>query len=72
MAGFWLRLTPKPAFSISNVRGIDKIELLCQKPFKIIADLMQFGIYAQGKDQLDFETVSKVAWNYGLIAKRAD
>ena len=45
--------------------------LLHQKPFQIVADLMQFGVFASAKQMLDFKTISSVARKYGFIAKRA-
>jgi hypothetical protein len=45
--------------------------LLCQKPFQIVADLMQFGVFANVWQQLDFDTLSKVVRMYGFTAKRA-
>ncbi len=49
----------------------DLARLLNQKPFRIIADLMQFEIFfATAKQTLDFETISSVARKYGFIAKR--
>jgi len=44
---------------------------LAQKPFRIIADLMEIGVFAQVKQQLDFETISRVLRKYGFTAKRA-
>ena len=52
--------------SVSDLAG-----LLGQKPFQIIADLMQFGVYAIVKQTLDFEIISRVTRKYGFIAKRA-
>jgi hypothetical protein len=49
----------------------DLARLLSQKPFQIVADLMQFGIFATFKQTLDFQTISSVARKYGFIAKRA-
>jgi Translation initiation factor IF-2, N-terminal region len=45
--------------------------LLSQKPFQIVADLMQLGVFATVKQTLDFEVISSVARKYGFIAKRA-
>jgi hypothetical protein len=42
-----------------------------RKPFQIIADLMEFGIYANVKAQLDFETISRVLRKYGILARRS-
>jgi hypothetical protein len=50
---------------------LDLGRLLNQKPFRIIADLMQFGVFATVKQTLDFEVISSVARKYGFIAKRA-
>lgn len=44
---------------------------LAQKPFRIIADLMEIGVFANVKQELDFETISRVARKYGFTAKRA-
>ncbi len=45
--------------------------LLGQKPFRIIADLMQLGVFANVHQLLGFETVSRIARQYGFIAKKA-
>ena len=44
--------------------------VLNQKPFQIIADLMQIGVFATVNHILDFETILKVIRKYGFIAKR--
>jgi hypothetical protein len=44
---------------------------LAQKPFRIIADLMELGVFATVKQQIDFETISKVVRKYAFTAKRA-
>ena len=45
--------------------------LLDQKPFKIIADLMGLGVFANVNQPLHFETASEVLKKYGYTAKRA-
>jgi len=45
--------------------------LLKQKPFQIVADLMQFGVFANVNQALDFDIISSVARKYGFIEKRA-
>jgi translation initiation factor IF-2 len=45
--------------------------LLGKKPFQIIADLMEIGVFASANQSLDFEAISKVARQYGFIAKKA-
>jgi len=44
--------------------------LLKQKPFKIIADLMELGFFATVNQCLGFEAVSQVARRYGYLAKK--
>jgi hypothetical protein len=48
----------------------DLAALLGQKPCKIIAELMQLGVFATVRQALNFEAVSKIAWKYGYTAKR--
>ena len=45
--------------------------LLGQKPFKIIADLMELGIFVSAKHLLDFETASQIATKYGFTLKKS-
>src|SRR5216684_4168323 len=45
--------------------------LISQKPFMIVADLMQMGVFASAWQLLGFETISRVARKYGFIAKKA-
>ena len=47
-------------------------EMLKQKPFKIVADLMQLGIFATASQQIPFGAIIKVARLYGYTVKRAD
>ncbi len=49
---------------------LDLASLLEQKPFQIIADLMQLKIMATINQPLDFEIISFVAREHGFIAKR--
>jgi hypothetical protein len=44
--------------------------LLGEKPFKIIADAMELGIFANVNQSLGFEVVSQIAAKYGYTAKR--
>ena len=55
--------------NLTTVRVLAR--LLKQNPFRIIADLMGFGVFATTDQILDFEAVSGVARKYGFIAKRA-
>jgi hypothetical protein len=42
-----------------------------QKPFKIIADLMEIGIFANMKQKVRFEAAAHVLKKYGIVAKKA-
>jgi len=44
---------------------------LTQKPFRIIADLMELGVFVTVKHQLDFDTIARVVRKYGFTAKKA-
>lgn len=44
----------------------DLAAFLGKKPFEIIADLLQLGVYVTIKQAVNFETVSKVAWKYAI------
>jgi hypothetical protein len=46
-------------------------ELLGQKPFRVVADLVQFGIFAGVTQLLYFETISRIARKYGFIARQS-
>lgn len=46
--------------------------LLGQKPFRIVADLMQLGIFATVNQVVGFATMQKVARKYGYAAKVVD
>src|SRR5437016_1995932 len=44
--------------------------LLGQKPFEIIADAMELGVFANVNQPLAFEAISQIAWKYGYTARR--
>jgi len=46
-------------------------ELVGKKPFRIIADLMEVGMFATVNEMVSFEAAAAVLKRYGLIAKRA-
>ena len=46
-------------------------KVAAQKPFRIIADLMEIGIFANVKQEIGFEAASRVLKKYGIIAKKA-
>src|SRR5213596_2644748 len=42
-----------------------------QKPFRIIADMMEVGEFANVDGTVGFGPASKVAWKYGIYARLA-
>jgi len=44
---------------------------LGQRPFKIVADVMELGQLKFARDPVGFETAARIAQKYGFIAKRA-
>ena len=48
----------------------DLAAALRQKPFRIVADVLELGRMTFGKDPVDFDTASKVAWKYGFYTRR--
>lgn len=44
--------------------------LVNQKPFQVIADLMELGIFGNLNQPLDFSIVSRLVRRYGYAAKR--
>ena len=43
---------------------------LHQRPFRIVADIMELGRLVFARDPIDFETASKVAKKYGFLARK--
>ena len=55
---------------VGGVMAVSELAaLLGQKPFVIVADLMELGIFATVKQQVPLEVVCKVAKKYGCIVK---
>jgi hypothetical protein len=54
-----------------NITVGDFASILGHKPFKVIADAMELGVFANVKQQLDFDTMSKIARKYGYTARKA-
>ena len=76
VAKFWKSHTDMPPLShqvfISPPTSVRKLaDLLGQKPFQIIGDLMQLGVFATVDQIIDFKTVSVVARKYGFEAIKA-
>lgn len=55
-----------PATSVKKLAA-----LLGKKPFEIIGELMKLGVFATADFLLDFDTISRIARQYGLTAIRA-
>ena len=45
--------------------------LLKQKPFQIVADLLEFRVVANVEQSLSFEIVAQVVRKYGSTARKA-
>jgi|SRR5882672_3142157 len=45
--------------------------LLGRKPFQIIANLMELGLFVTAQQEVAFEMAAKVLRKYGLMAKKA-
>jgi hypothetical protein len=45
--------------------------LLALKPFQVVADVLELGIFVSAEDSLGFEIISKVARKHGFFAIRA-
>ena len=48
----------------------DLVSALGQKPFKIIADVMELAQFQNVNGKVDFETASKIAWKYGYAVEK--
>jgi translation initiation factor IF-2 len=48
----------------------DLAEALGQRPYRVVADLMELGRMRFEGDQVEFETASKVAKKYGFETER--
>ena len=45
-------------------------ELLGLKPFKVVADVMELGVFKHADEVIDFSTAAAVAQKHGLVAER--
>ena len=54
----------------NEILVVELAKIAGQKPFKIIADLMEIGVFANLKQQVGFEAASRVLKKYGIIAKK--
>jgi hypothetical protein len=54
-----------------GVLVLELAKLTGQKPFKVIADLMEIGIFANVKQKVGFDAAARVLKKYGITAKKA-
>ena len=45
--------------------------LLKQTPYRIVADLIELGVFVRLEDQVEFALITKVLRKYGIAAKKA-
>ena len=58
--------------TVSHQMTVVKLSsILGQKPIQLLADLFQLGVFASAEQTLNFETTSKLAKNYGYVARVA-
>ena len=70
-----LPIIPAPALqgeiSASDATTVSELAaMLDQKPYKIITDLMQFGVFATVNQSLDLALISKIAHKYGFTVRK--
>ena len=44
--------------------------LLGSKPFKVVAGVLELGIFKHAEDLIDFSTAAKIATKHGYVAER--
>jgi hypothetical protein len=54
-----------------EISVLELTKIAGQKPFKVIADLIEIGIFANVKQKIGFEVAARVLKKYGIIAKKA-
>ena len=63
---------PKGDILVSTSTTVgDLAAMLGQKPFTIIADAMELGIFTTVKGRLEFEKMAQIARKYGFTARKA-
>jgi translation initiation factor IF-2 len=67
-----LKIPPPREVTIPDeILIIELAKIAGQKPFKIIADLIEIGVFANVKQRVGFDAASGVLKKYGILAKRA-
>ena len=64
--GFFLEVQLPASITVNYLAS-----LLGRKPFQIIAQLMEFGIFVTAQQEVAFEAAAKVLRKYGLLAKKS-
>lgn len=63
---------PKPELLVPPSTTVGTLaSMLGEPPFKLIADLMKFGIFACVQQPLSFDMICQLARKYGFVVKRA-
>jgi hypothetical protein len=73
LAKLWKPPPPiKGEITVSAQTSVAQLaELIGEKPIRIIAELMQDGVFASATQLLDFETISRIARKFGFITRKA-
>src|SRR5215472_11979051 len=74
---FFKAASPTPAMKgdllVSDHTTVKELAaLLGQKPFQIVADAMELGIFANVNQALGFKAIAHIAGKYGYTAKRTE
>jgi len=56
----------------SQMSVAELAEKVRQKPYRIVADLMEMGVFAMVSQKVGFEVISAVLRKYGYMAKKAE
>jgi translation initiation factor IF-2 len=65
-----------PGDSAGTIFVTDRIEinelagLLGLKPFKIVADVLELGVFKHANELIDFATAEAVAQKHGVVAQK--
>jgi Translation initiation factor IF-2, N-terminal region len=60
----------KTVYLVDSMTVKDLASVLKMKPFKIVADLMELGLFKSPVDSLNFETACQVARKHGFQPER--
>ena len=63
--GFFLEVSLGPNVTVDFLAS-----LLGRKPFQIVADLMELGVFASPQETVNFDDAAKVLRKYGLSASK--